>query len=893
MFTGAVRAPAAECGDERDGPCRRRLCPERAPEFAERRTAFPCPEQLRAGHAGGVGDRPSSRSRIPLVAVGVLLDDVAPALDESRRLPAGVRLDRAGDEQLVDGVEARLAGQLDDETEIVAAGAVGQREQRPKQLTLHEQRRGETGRGVEREGGLEHRSVGARVALVAVLEAEAAEADAGVARAEGVHSALDPLRVKPVVVVEQMDVVPLGALDTDGPGGVPPAVLAEREIRHVGPIGDRGGVALAGVVDDDALHVGVRLCPDALDAFGEPLVAVVRRNDDGDERRHTRRSRSGVECVSTASRKADLTTHSVVGMDDRTRLLTEWTDQPDAGPLVQYLRDAERRAALDALENPTRILDIGSETGVTRRLPDDAAVTRLDFSAETSARVATALDGVARFETTTPESPTLPFARSRFDAAVCVGPLDWRFLDADHLAREVSRVLSRDGTFAVTAPTPESPYHVGGRYELRYRTPDEFEATLAPHLSPGEQTYIYQPPEKLQWLAGQLPDAVGRSVARYAERRTETCARKRASYVVTGASAPDYRGRADDALDCLLRPVADRGFFDPETDRFHGRLDYALTDDGTMSWQAGEGSHRRYGPLALLGVARWRQSPLGDDRADDRLRRLAAGYERLLDAECDELPSYALGPLTGAFALLSMAGFDTLDAAERAFETGRDRFDFDHSEDGLLLHGWSYLHDALADPTAVTDALREGSQAVAARQDPETGLFEFSNATTDRHQNQMYVLWGLCRAIEVVAADGYLSNAEAVLDYTLDARLRGDGALRWLEPDRLERLSVALGRGEYPQWKLLFACHQSFFALAAAHYRAAGGDRPLDRPVGRAMDWLYGGNALDRDLTEITGLGVPTRHLTTDGRLDAPGNQFKGAYEIGAYLFALTELSVW
>ncbi|MDZ7746920.1 MAG: methyltransferase domain-containing protein [Halobacteriales archaeon] len=508
-------------------------------------------------------------------------------------------------------------------------------------------------------------------------------------------------------------------------------------------------------------------------------------------------------------------------MDDRTRLLTEWVDQPSAGPLVQYLRDAERRAALDALDSPTHVLDIASETGVTRALPDDATVTRLDFSPEASARARESLETVDAFESTTPETPTLPFGRSRFDAAVCVGPLDWRFLDADRLASEVSRVLTRDGTFAVTAPTPESPYHVGGRYELTYRTPDEFETTLAPHLHPTDQTYIYQPPEKVQWLAGKLPAELQRPVARYAQRRTETCSRNRASYVVTGASAPGYRPRIDDALDCLLRPVSDHGFFDPETDRFHGRLDYSLTDDDTMAWRAGEGSTRRYGPLALLGVARWRHSSLGDDRHDDRIRRLAVGYERLLDAEGDELPSYALGPLTGAFALLSMAGFDTLSPAEDAFARSRDRFSFDHSEDGLLLHGWSYLHDALADPTAVTDALREGAQAVAARQDPETGLFAFDNPTTDRHQNQMYVLWGLCRAVEVAAGDGYLENAEAVLDYTLDTRLRDDGALLWLEPGRIEELSVALGRGEYPQWKLLFACHQSFFAIAAAHYRRA------------------------------------------------------------------------
>lgn len=893
MLTRAIGSPPAERRRERDGPRGRRPGSKGAPELTECGATLPRPEQLFSGLACRVRDRPFARRRILLVEGSVLVDDVAPALDESHRLPAGVGFDGAGDEQVVDGIERGPPGEFDDESEVVTAGPVGEREERPEQFSLHQQRGGETRRGVKGECRVEHLARRSRVALVAVLEPEAAEADAGVALAQRLHSAFDTLGVELVVVVEQVDVLPLSAFDTGGAGGVPPAILVEREIRHLGVVRDRGGVSFAGVVDDDTLHVGMGLCPDALDGVGESPVAVVCVDDDGDERGHTVRSGPAGECVSTASRKADCATPGETGMDDRTRLLSEWVDQPPAGPLVQYLRDAERRAVLETLDSPTHVLDIASETGVTRALPDDAAVTRVDFSPEASARERETLDGVETFASTTPESPTLPFGRSRFDAAVCVGPLDWRFLDADHLSREVSRVLTRGGTFAVTAPTPESPYHVGGRYELTYRTPDEFESVLAPHFHPNDQTYIYQPPEKVQWLAGTLPTGLERRVADYAQRRTETCSRDRASYVVTGATAPGYRARLDDALDCLLRPVAEQGFFDPETDRFHGRLDYSLTDTGAMRWRAGEGSRQRYGPLALLGVARWRQSPLGDDRYDDRISRLADGYETLVETEGDELPSYALGPLTGAFALLSMAGFDTLSVAEDAFARSRDRFAFDHSEDGLLLHGWSYLHDATGDPVEVTTALREGAQAVAARQDPETGLFAFDNPTTDRHQNQMYVLWGLCRAIEVAAGDGYLENATAVLDYTLDARLREDGALLWLEPGRIEELSVALGRGEYPQWKLLFACHQSFFAIAAAHYRRAGGDRNLDKPVERAMAWLHGTNDLGRDLTDLTGLGVPARHLTTDGRLDAPREQFKGAYEIGAYLFALTELTAW
>jgi hypothetical protein len=307
--------------------------------------------------------------------------------------------------------------------------------------------------------------------------------------------------------------------------------------------------------------------------------------------------------------------------------------------------------------------------------------------------------------------------------------------------------------------------------------------------------------------------------------------------------------------------------------------------------------------MALLGLLRWRAT-VGEARRDARLCRLLDGYADLVEDALADLPSYAVGPLTGAFALADgVDGLgDRLDRARALFAHGRDRFDFEHSEDALLLHGWAFLHEALERNDAATDevtaAIRDAVQRLAARQDAETGLFAFENATTLRHQNQMYALWGLCRGVETVAADGYLENAAAVLGYTLRERMRPDGGIRWFEPGRRERLGSRLGRGEFPQWTLLFACHQTFFVVAAARYRAAGGidgSLPvhLDRAVERAVRWLHGNNDLGRDLVALSGLGVPMRHLTTDGRLDAPDQQFKGAYEVGAYLLALADLVTW
>jgi hypothetical protein len=98
-----------------------------------------------------------------------------------------------------------------------------------------------------------------------------------------------------------------------------------------------------------------------------------------------------------------------------------------------------------------------------------------------------------------------------------------------------------------------------------------------------------------------------------------------------------------------------------------------------------------------------------------------------------------------------------------------------------------------------------------------------------------------------------------------------------------------LGRGP-PHWSFLYECHQTFFVNAVAEYYRAGGTREYDRAVGKAMAWIYGDNSLDTDLVELSTIGVPMRQATTDGRMDARGQTYKGSYEVGSYLMALTNL---
>jgi SAM-dependent methyltransferase len=590
----------------------------------------------------------------------------------------------------------------------------------------------------------------------------------------------------------------------------------------------------------------------------------------------------------------------------RDEVLTRFVEQPDAAPIYQYLRDAEKASAWNILGEQGRVLDIASESNITAGLNAES-IARTDFS-ETAIEFARDVLGedVDRYEWTEPESPNLPFPDDHFDAAVSIGPYDWRFLDIETLTSEVHRILRPDGLFVFSVPTPRSPYWTGGRYRLRYYTPDEATRMYAPEFRLIDSDPIYQLP---YWLHSKLamgPDFLQPPfVNRAAEKSAELTGRDDwddASYLVLGVTPFDYAGDLDQALSCLFRSTDENGFWDASKERFVRALEYNIDGNRSvprghedLTWTPTDDIQWRYAPFALMGVMQWRVSELGDSRYDTQLRaQLEYFVERARDSR-EEMPSYGIGPLICAFSLAhDVFGRDYLETARELGRYGADRFDWTNSEDSLLLYGLTYLHER--SPGIVDDAIDEAMYEIVDQQNAWKTLFYFNNPTTRRHQNQMYTLWALCRGIEVTDRFGYLENVEAVLDYTINERMREDGAFIWEDPSNRAYASVELrrrlghGKGRPPHWEFLYSCHQTFFVNAVSHYYDAGGDSDYDRELGEAMAWLKGTNALDTNLAELSGLGVPMRFLSTDGRMDVPDQMFKGAYEIGSLIMALTNL---
>ncbi|SFR57803.1 methyltransferase domain-containing protein [Halogeometricum limi] len=591
----------------------------------------------------------------------------------------------------------------------------------------------------------------------------------------------------------------------------------------------------------------------------------------------------------------------------RDEVLERWVKQPAAAPIVQYLRDAEKESAWELLGRRGRVLDLASEVNVTRGL-DAERVTRLDFAEGASESARDALgDDVDEYAWTDPEAPTLPFPDDHFDGAVSIGPYDWRFLDVERLTAEVRRVVGSEGRFVFSVPTPRSPYFAGGKHRMRYYDPDEARRLFAPRWQLADYDLVYQLPQRVHAHAGHLPWSVQGPFVDLSERLSERLSARDAwedaSYLVLAVEPFDYDAHLDAALDCLFRPTRENGFWDGANERLLRALDYRVDADGEqiVEWTPNDENQWRYATFALAGLLQWRVSDRGTDAYDERLRSQLAHFREAVSDETtrEEMPSYGLGPLVAAFSLASDV-FDSDDESGDHLAVARDlqaytadRFDFSNSEDSLLLYGWTYLYER--DPTdALRDDVVRAMDAVVDRQDGWETLFLFDNPTTRRHQNQMYTLWGLARAIEVTGLTGYLENVERVLDYTVENRMRDDGAFLWEDPTRRMLVGNELRhrlRGERspPHWELLYECHQTFFVNAVAHYYAAGGEKNYDREVGDAMGWIYD-DSDGPSLVDQSGLGVPTRFQTADGRIDVPGQTFKGAYEVGSYVAALTHL---
>ena len=376
----------------------------------------------------------------------------------------------------------------------------------------------------------------------------------------------------------------------------------------------------------------------------------------------------------------------------------------------------------------------------------------------------------------------------------------------------------------------------------------------------------------------------------------------------------DWDDRLNRGVDSLFRPVAANGFWDDADGKIIRALEYSFTD-GELVWTPDDTFQWRYSPFALMGVFHWRTADCGDDRHDPKIRsHLEYLLEQLPDEGLQDVPSYGLGPLLVSLVRADEVFSDTdyLEPATRIGLESKPPRTFDHNEDALLLLGWAELYRR-SGADEVRSRVRAGLDHFKSQfgtdlytyDSSSRGFQQYSNlqktvydllyggTPSRRHQNQMYTLWGVGEAAKVLDDRGVLTQMEQVLEYTVWRRMREDGGIIWedvssfssVRGDVLSRLGL-----RPPHWYFLYTCHQSFFAHAVAVFESLSDRRRFADDAITALEWIFENDVSPPLSRGTSNLGVPMRFVTIHGDFSVDDQMYKGTYEIGAYLMALTDL---
>ncbi len=360
--------------------------------------------------------------------------------------------------------------------------------------------------------------------------------------------------------------------------------------------------------------------------------------------------------------------------------------------------------------------------------------------------------------------------------------------------------------------------------------------------------------------------------------------------------ADTFQASLQGMLDALFRPVEQNGFWSEADGRIFRALNFEFDDAGRLQWSPDPGERFRYVPMALMGIAMWRLSQLGDDRYDDKLLRNLHYFRGMLEDSTTlrTLPSYGAGPL-----IYAMTRLHEVWPEERLDETAEligafalNNYQFRYNEDALVLMGLSTRCERLTSDQRA--AMQRGAATLRSIQD-EKGLYRTQEYRTSfKHQNQMYTIWGLGHSDMALGENSSLEGMRRCLQYTIDSRMQSDGALLWHHYRDVWHRLHCFGQsllGRVPEPIRLYSCHQAFFIYAIEVYRQCAGTLDaFSEARENALRWEYGQNVIGEDLIDKSGIGVPMRIMLTSGQLDVPTQRFIGVYEIGAMIMCMVSL---
>jgi hypothetical protein len=212
------------------------------------------------------------------------------------------------------------------------------------------------------------------------------------------------------------------------------------------------------------------------------------------------------------------------------------------------------------------------------------------------------------------------------------------------------------------------------------------------------------------------------------------------------------------------------------------------------------------------------------------------------------------------------------------------------NNDYLLLITVYYYHQLYPLEGLITNILKVQERLIDSLN--QKCYFETGDIRASYHQRIMYTLWGLIFTAPFGNTIDVKVYSKRILTYFFNNRAFKDHAFMWHSPlYYVKYYGLKIPVYNRKSSEFLFECHQTFYVNSINLYQYFFKDEgAFIKEKQYAMDWIFGENRNGIDLVKQTGIELPCRIMTKKGSFFVEGEKYKGSYEVGSYILALSSL---
>ena len=353
----------------------------------------------------------------------------------------------------------------------------------------------------------------------------------------------------------------------------------------------------------------------------------------------------------------------------------------------------------------------------------------------------------------------------------------------------------------------------------------------------------------------------------------------------------EHKNHQDSALEIIFRDSAITGFWDS-----HNKyISEKIVTDREWYWQGLNSGSHRYGLFTLSMILLSKDLyDLDTIKFDEKIVDFIYWtYNNLRRLTTSELTYGGLLSVILGKKLYRINEFE-LDVIEDVLTKAYNNIiPFTDNQNSLILIASKYFLDQKKDDEQLSKLKKLTSIILSSKK--KSAFFETGDIRAIYHQRIMYTLWGLLFASNYYSSDQIKATAEDILKYVWNKRRdKKDNAFFWHPSFYIinykNKIKIPIYNPKSARY--LFECHQTFFANSINFYQKFFESSFYEEEKEKAMEWIWGNNRINKDLNDVTGIGIPARIMDLKGNLLISGQQFIGSYEIGSFILALAAQNV-